>query len=65
MTEAKQALVDSPSYHRVPVHYRNGASIDNTTTPPVRSVLPEMRELDASVYAPERRRVRNKPNNFR
>lgn len=54
LTEAKQALVDSPTYHRVPLHYRNVVSSANTTVAPVRPVPHERSDLDASVHAPER-----------
>ncbi|KAJ5110283.1 zinc knuckle domain protein [Penicillium argentinense] len=61
MAEAKQALIDSPTYHRVPLHYRNAASKGSTTTHLLRSGLPERNELGESVHAPERRQEKEAP----
>ena len=33
LDEAKQALADCPAYHRIPLHFRNTASSDTTSTP--------------------------------
>ncbi|KAJ5110837.1 hypothetical protein N7532_001372 [Penicillium argentinense] len=61
MAEAKQALIDSPTYHRVPLYYRNAASKGSTTTHLLRSGLPERNELEESVHTPERRQEKEAP----
>lgn len=52
MNEAKQALADCPTYHRIPLHFRNTASV-NTPTPPMSPEPVEIVELDLSMHAPD------------
>lgn len=50
LDEAKQALADCPIYHRIPLHFRNAASRD-TTSSPIRPDSTERDDLDAPIHA--------------
>ncbi|RHZ46117.1 uncharacterized protein CDV56_102219 [Aspergillus thermomutatus] len=52
MKESKQALADCPTYHRIPLHFRNADNGDKAT-PQIR-LDPVARDgLDASIHAPD------------
>ncbi|KAJ5742632.1 zinc knuckle domain protein [Penicillium nucicola] len=52
VNEAKQALVECPTYHRIPLHFRARTSSDKETTSTESSITrPE--GMEASVHAPE------------
>ncbi|ODM14295.1 hypothetical protein SI65_10292 [Aspergillus cristatus] len=55
MNEAKQALADCPTYHRLPLHFRvvKGVNID---TPTIRQDHPAGNGIEASIHAPEAQR---------
>ncbi|KAJ5455490.1 zinc knuckle domain protein [Penicillium daleae] len=61
MTEAKQALLDSPTYHRVPLQYRNAMRNGNTTTTLATSGPTEGNELDMSIHATGARQEEEQP----
>ena len=52
MNEAKQALADCPTYHRIPLHFRNTEYV-TTLILRVRSVPAEAVDLNLSIHAPE------------
>lgn len=61
ITEAKQALLDSPIYHQVPLHYGSAIIKGNATTSLVSSSHPERNKLEMSVHATEIRQEDGPP----
>jgi hypothetical protein len=53
MKEAKQALADCPTYHRIPLHFRNTDNGDKAA-PQARQDPIERDDLAASIHAPNR-----------
>ncbi|KAI1829211.1 hypothetical protein DTO027I6_9892 [Penicillium roqueforti] len=62
MNEAKQALADCPTYHRIPLHFRSTTSADIATAP-TRSNPAVADGIEASIHALETQREEESSQN--
>jgi hypothetical protein len=58
MNEAKQALAECPTYHRIPLHFRTSTSSDKVTTSS-NSTNTRPDGIEASIHAPESQEEEN------